>query len=127
MNKIFNLLATILLFASLMMGQSITVVTESHSHDQEFEHINIEANHRKVDHDHSVADADFSLKRSSKAKNPVHEHSFLKISSLKLVGSKLFKYPLPYQAVNRSVTFSFPDSNFDYVCLTTNLRPPIFA
>jgi hypothetical protein len=127
MDNKFNLLAAILIFASLMMGQSITVVTESHSHDQKFEHSNIEENHREADHDHSVVDQDLSLRKSSKTKNPVHEHSFLKISSLKVVGGTLFRYPSPYQAVNKSVTFSFPDSTFDSVSLSTNLRPPIFA
>ena len=127
MNKNLNLLAAILVFASLLMGNSIIVVTESHSHAEEYEHSNIEENHGEFDHEHSWADEELSIKKNVKSKTPVHQHNFLKITSLKIVGNTHINYLVPYRMVNNFINFTFSGTLFSSISLATNLRPPIFA
>lgn len=120
MVKSIKLLTAVLLFASFMMGHSITVVIESHSHDQEHEHINIEESY-------SQTGLDLSIENRSKPESPVHEHSFLKISSHKVVGRSLFTYPATYPSLAKAIKFSFPEIAFTSQFITSNFRPPIFS
>lgn len=107
------------------MSQSIIVVTQSHSHDEEFQHSNIEERHSDFKDSHSDEESVIPGKTSSH--KPVHEHSIVKINSIKIIGNSTHSYNHVYPAINLVISFNYPSDNFSSAFLSPSFRPPIFA